>query len=335
VSTVSQQHIRELPIVVLLPHNRCNCRCVMCDIWKIGQVREITEKDLEPHLCDMRTLKVKWVVLSGGEPLLHSGLPALCSLLRRDGIRVTLLTAGLNLEQHARTVTPLLDDFIVSIDGPPDIHDAIRGVPGAYLRLARGIQAVRRVRPDTPVNGRCTVQKRNVQELYNTVGSAHALGLNSLSFLAADLTSSAFNRPDGWSSERQNGIALTADEVVRLDREIERVIASCARDFESGFITEAPAKLRRIGLHFRAHLGMVPMSPPRCNAPWVSTVIEADGTVKPCFFHPPIGNIHDLPLHDILNGEAALKFRQHLDVSTDPTCRNCVCSLFIPQSGEA
>jgi Fe-coproporphyrin III synthase len=283
----------------------------------------------------MRTLKVKWVVLSGGEPLLHSGLAALCHLLRRDGIRVTLLTAGLNLEPHAATVAPLLDDLIISIDGPPDIHDAIRGVPGAYRHLARGIQAVRRVRPDMRVNGRCTVQKRNVQELYNTVGSAHALELNSLSFLAADLTSSAFNRPDGWSSERQKGIALTADEVVQLDREIEWVIAACAPDFESGFIAEVPEKLRRIASHFRAHLGMAPPSPPRCNAPWVSTVIEADGTVKPCFFHPPLGNIHDLPLREILNGEAALKFRQHLDVSTDPTCRNCVCSLFVPQSGEA
>ena len=334
-STGLQQHIRELPIVVLLAHNRCNCRCVMCDIWKIRQVREITEKDLEPHLCDMRTLKVKWVVLSGGEPLLHSGLPALCRLLRRDGIRVTLLTAGLNLEQHATTIAPLLDDLIISIDGPPDIHDAIRGVPGAYGRLARGIKAVRSVRPDLPVNGRCTVQKRNVQQLYSTVGSAHALGFTSLSFLAADLTSTAFNRPDGWSTEKRSEIAPTADEVVLLEREIERVIDECRKDFEIGFIVERPEKLRRIGLHFRAHLGMAPSSPPRCNAPWVSTVIEADGTVKPCFFHPPIGNIHDLPLRDILNSEAALKFRKDLDVSTDSTCRDCVCSLFVPQTGEA
>ncbi|MEO5998836.1 MAG: SPASM domain-containing protein [Chitinophagaceae bacterium] len=28
----------------------------------------------------------------------------------------------------------------------------------------------------------------------------------------------------------------------------------------------------------------------KCNAPWVSTVIEADGTVTPCFFHEAIRN---------------------------------------------
>jgi MoaA/NifB/PqqE/SkfB family radical SAM enzyme len=282
----------------------------------------------------MRTLKVKWVVISGGEPLLHSGLPALCRLLRHDGIRVTLLTAGLNLEQHA-TIATVLDDLIVSIDGPPDVHDEIRGVPGAYRKLARGIDAVRRVRPDMPVNGRYTVQKRNCRQLRNAVGSAHTLGLNSLSFLAADLTSTAFNRPEGWSAERGSGIALTADEIVLLDREIEKVIQECAPDLERGFIVERPEKLRRIARHFRAYLGMVSACPPRCNAPWVSTVIEADGSVKPCFFHAAIGNIHDLPLIDILNSEVALGFRQHLDVSTNPTCRNCVCPLFLPHPVEA
>src|SRR5580658_8413997 len=31
--------IRELPVLVILPHSRCNCRCVMCDIWQIRQIR--------------------------------------------------------------------------------------------------------------------------------------------------------------------------------------------------------------------------------------------------------------------------------------------------------
>ena len=58
--------IRELPILVMLPHSRCNCRCVMCDIWRIRQVREITVADLEPHMASLRSLKVRWVVFSGG-----------------------------------------------------------------------------------------------------------------------------------------------------------------------------------------------------------------------------------------------------------------------------
>jgi radical SAM protein with 4Fe4S-binding SPASM domain len=64
-----------------------------------------------------------------------------------------------------------------------------------------------------------------------------------------------------------------------------------------------------------------------CNAPWVSTVIEADGEVRPCFFHKPLGNIHDQPLEAILNAPASIAFRRQLEVETDPTCRACVCTL--------
>jgi radical SAM protein with 4Fe4S-binding SPASM domain len=70
---------------------------------------------------------------------------------------------------------------------------------------------------------------------------------------------------------------------------------------------------------------------PRCNAPWVSAVVESDGAIRPCFFHKAIGNIHEGSLLDVLNGDEALRFRRELDVSTNPTCRNCVCSLFLSQ----
>ena len=90
-----EHHIESLPILVLFPHNRCNCRCVMCDIWKIRRTREITEQDLEPHIASLRALKVKWIVFSGGEPLMHSNLPSLCRVCKEEGLRLTLLTAGL------------------------------------------------------------------------------------------------------------------------------------------------------------------------------------------------------------------------------------------------
>jgi len=332
VNEISEHRIRELPVLVLLPHNRCNCRCVMCDIWKIRQVREITNEDLTPHLESLRALKVKWIVLSGGEPLMHSDFTTLCRLLRMEGMRLTLLTSGLSIEKHAAAVADLFDDVIVSIDGPPNVHDRIRGVTGAYKQLQRGVAAVRGFRPDMPIHGRSTVQKENRQSLRDTVRACQALPLASVSFLAADLTSTAFNRAEGWSPERQAETALTLKEVDDLDQEMEALISEDRQDIESGFIVEKPGKLRDIVRHFRYHLGQEPSRSPRCNAPWVSAVIESDGTVKPCFFHNAVGNIHDGPLIDILNGNEALKFREQLDVTTNPICRTCVCSLFLTQS---
>ena len=321
--------IHDLPILILFPHNRCNCRCLMCDIWKIRQVREITAEDLKPHLDSLQELKVRWIVFSGGEPLMHSDLRSLARLCREEGIRLTLLTAGLLLERHAEIVTQWMDDIIISIDGPPEIHDAIRSVPGAFSRLSAGIREIRRLRPQMPVHGRCTVQKSNFRYLRDTVSVAHTMGLNSISFLSADTTSEAFNRPLGWARERQACVALDDSEVEGLDLEVRGLIRDCRREIESGYISETPEKLRRIVLHFRAALGQAEPVAPRCNAPWVSAVVEADGTVRPCFFHRPIGNIHEASLREVLNGEPAVTFRRKLDVARNPVCQKCVCSLYL------
>jgi len=321
--------ITSLPILVIFPHNRCNCRCVMCDIWRIRQVREITPRDLEPHLTSLRELNVKWIVFSGGEPLMHSDISSLSHVCRAEGVRVTLLTAGLTLEKRADIVAASIDDLIVSIDGPPDIHDEIRGVPGAYRRLQRGIEALRQLRAEMPIHGRCTIQKGNFGELRNTVHAARALNLNSISFLAVDTTSNAFNRPGGWSPGHQATVALNTTEVAVLESEIEALISEYENEIESGFVVENAEKLRRVPLRFRSRLGQVPAMAPRCNAPWVSAVVESDGTVRPCFFHRPIGNIHEHPLADVVNSDEALNFRRNLDISRDPVCRNCVCSLFV------
>lgn len=335
-SAVAEAHadpnrIYTLPVVVLFPHNRCNCRCVMCDIWRIRERREISAADLAPHIESFRALGVRWVVFSGGEPQMHSDLAALSRMLRGEGIRVTLLTAGLLLEPHAASVAETIDDVIVSLDGPRQVHDRIRRVPNAFDRLARGVEALRKLRPEIKVSGRSTVQRSNHLRLRETVRAAREIGLDSISFLAADVTSQAFNRPQGWAAETQDTVALNAEETRELEREIEALIRERGEDIALGYIAESAEKLWRIVLHFRARLGELPPVAPRCNAPWVSTVIEADGTVRPCFFHPPLGNIHDQPLLGVLNGPAALDFRRGLEVSSNPICQRCVCSLYIPK----
>src|SRR5580704_10264886 len=328
---LSAHQIRAMPVVVISPHNQCNCRCVMCDIWRIREPREITPTDLQRQLASLRKMGVRWIVFTGGEPQMNGELSSLARMIRAEGIRVTMLTAGLLLESHAESIAATIDDVIVSLDGPPAVHDHIRRVPHAFERITAGVAALRKVRPDMQVRARCTIQKANHLSLRRTVQSAKEIGLNSISFLAADLTSKAFNRPLGWTPEHQDRVALNADELEDLDAEIERLISEHSVDLESGFVVEPASKLRRIVHHFRAHLGQAQNIAPVCNAPWVSAVIEASGEVRPCFFHPSLGNIHNQSLHEIMNSPEALKFRANLDVATNPICRRCVCSLYIPR----
>jgi len=313
--------LARLPVLVLEPHSRCNCRCVMCDIWKTTDAREISAAELQRHLADIERLQVEWVVFSGGEPLMHSDLFALASLIKQRGIRTTILSTGLLLERYSAAIVEHIDDVIVSLDGPPEIHNRIRQTAGAFERLAAGVRAIHERRPDHPISARCTVQALNAACLRATVQTAQAIGLRSISFLAADLSSTAFNRPQLWPQARR--AAVTPDLAV-LEAEIDALIVSET----SGFVLESPEKLRRIAAHFRAHLGLEAFRAPRCNAPWVSAVVEPTGDVRPCFFHPPIGNLAEGTLETVLNGPRALAFRSTLSVADDSTCRQCVCSLY-------
>ena len=326
---LAAHEIRALPVLVIFPHNQCNCRCVMCDIWRIREARQISPEDLEPLLFPLRELGVRWVVFSGGEPQLNAKWYFLAQMLRSIGCRITLLTAGLLLKPQAELVTEHIDDVIVSLDGAPPVHNSIRRIPDAFEQMVDGIRALRQFRPAIPVRARCTVQRSNRHSLHSVLESARAIGLTSISFLAADLTSTAFNRPELWPRDRMERVVLTPQEVDELEAEIEQLISEHRADFKSGFIVETPDKLRRIVHHFRGHLGQIENVAPRCNAPWVSAVIEASGDVRPCFFHPVLGNIREQSLPEIVNGANALRFRSTLNVAQDKTCKRCVCSLYL------
>ena len=322
--------LHSLPILLLDVHRHCNCRCVMCDIWKRprdgSSSAELDPTELERHRISLENLGVREVVLTGGEPLLHTRLEVLCGFLRECGVRITLLTSGLLLAKRA-AVAALADEIIVSLDGPEAVHDRIRGVRQGFALIRDGIAAVRSLRPGIPVHARSTVQRLNGQCLRETVAAAHALGFDSVSFLPADLTSQAFNRELVWPGERQAEVAFTRAELIALEDEIEQLIMDCSEAIATGYIRESAPKLRRIGGRFREHLdGLAPQAP-LCNAPWVSAVLELDGSLRPCFFHPAVATLGEMTLEEALNTPAARHFRQTLDVATDPTCRRCVCSL--------
>jgi MoaA/NifB/PqqE/SkfB family radical SAM enzyme len=313
--------LETLPVIVIYPYTRCNCRCAMCDIWKRTETAAISDETYQGYLRDFDALRVQWAVFSGGEPLMHPRLHHLCRMTAERGIRTTILTSGLLLERHAAWIADTVNDVIVSLDGPAEVHDRIRGVPGAFAALARGVRALRQCRPGYAVSARCTVSRANHDALRRTAIAAKSLGLDSVSFLAADLTSSAFDHAAGWDP---TGIGLPLDEVCVLAEEIEALVNHW---HGTDFIRESPEKLRRIVNHFRASLALEEPVAPVCNAPWVSAVIETDGTVRPCFFHPPVGRTGTAGLIPVLNGAAAVDFRSRLEVPQNDICRRCVCSL--------
>ena len=322
--------IKELPLLILMPHSRCNCRCVMCDIWKDNASRhELSLEQIASWRSTFREFRVRRVMLTGGEPLMHGNVERLIELLHACGLHVTLLSTGLLLSKHASAIVDWCADVVVSLDGSPSVHDAIRRVPGGFERLADGVRQVHTLDPSFPVLGRCTIQQGNFRDWIHIVDAARAMGLKSISFQAADVTTTAFNHPHGWEPSRAQGVAVPRTELDELTETIEKVIRTRAADIQSGFVEESPEKLRRIGDHYAALCGVSDPVAPRCNVPWVSAVVEADGQVRPCFFHRVVGNIHDAPLAEILNADAMVRFRKTLRIEEDPICRRCVCALHL------
>src|SRR3954470_14008803 len=103
--TLQTHKITALPVVILMPHSACNCRCVMCDIWKGNKnAKQLTEHDIELLLISLKELDTKRVVMSGGEPLLNKNFFKLCEILKQKDIKISLLSTGLTLDRHAENI---------------------------------------------------------------------------------------------------------------------------------------------------------------------------------------------------------------------------------------
>ena len=331
--TLSTNKITALPVLILMPHSACNCRCVMCDIWKGNhQLKQLTENDLLPLLSSLKKFSTKQVLLSGGEALLHPRFFELCRVLKRLPVHITLHSTGLLLKKHAAQLLGSVDDLIISLDGDEETHDAIRKIPGAYRKLREGMQELKLRDPSYRITGRTVIHKLNFRVWPDIIRAAKELGLDQVSFLPADVSSQAFNRELPWNMERQAEVGLSVEELPELKAVIDKLIQDFAGEFKDRFIAESPAKLTSIYTYYSALHGRCSFPYKKCNAPWVSAVIEPDGSVRPCFFHESVGNIRTGSLPEILNGDKALNFRKHLNMETNEICKRCVCYLNLPAS---
>jgi MoaA/NifB/PqqE/SkfB family radical SAM enzyme len=312
-----------LPLLIFYPTSRCNSRCVSCDWWKASGDGDLTIPEIADLVDELPSLGTEIVLFSGGEPLLRPEGLDLARLFLASGIRLHLHTSGVLLERCAPDVARAFSRVIVSLDSTTEAgYHAVRGVM-ALNTVERGVARLRQLAPSVPMTARSTLHRMNFRELPRLIEHAHAMALDGISFLPADVSSKAFGRehqPDPSS------LALGRAQVAEFAEIVEEVISRHADDFQSGFVAESPEKLRRLPRYYAALAGLGAFPPARCNAPYMSVVVEANGSVRPCFFHQPVGNLRDLPLSTIVE-RSLPAFRGSLDMERDPVCTRCVCSM--------
>lgn len=322
----SRTHV--LPLVVFAPTARCNSRCVSCSWWRADGAGDLTLEEIRPLASELRLFGTRVVAFTGGEPLLRPDWADVADAFLRQGMSLDLLTSGLSLERFAPAVAERFREVTVSLDGhTPELYQAIRGVNGLHA-IARGVAALRKLAPGVTVRARSTLHRHNFRFMNEIVGRAFDIGFDQISFLAADVTSDAFNHRPEFRETASIGPALLldADQVAEFAGVVESTIDARRSDIDAGRVVPGVGGLRRLVAYYRAHHGLGPFPAVECQAPWTSVMIEADGAVRPCFFHPAIGNLRRRPLADLLLS-AMPDFRKTLDVATNSTCQRCVCTL--------
>ena len=154
---------------------QCNCRCQFCDIWQLEAPGSADAAEVMTNLDAAARLGIKFVDLTGGEPLLHPDLPEMLAHARKNGLRTTVTTNGVRYPERARELAGKIDFLHFSVDAATaEAHDTLRGRQ-TFDRVMTGLDVARALgeKPDILF----TATPENLHHLPLLAEWAHRLGL--------------------------------------------------------------------------------------------------------------------------------------------------------------
>jgi MoaA/NifB/PqqE/SkfB family radical SAM enzyme len=325
---------------------RCNLNCAMCWVAQSRRLEgdrylrageELTLAELQAVVDNLSWWRPRLGV-TGGEPFLRPDLLDFLAYAKARGFRLGVNTNGSFLGRDAQALVEIgVDSLMVSVDGPPSLHDGQRRSPGSFRALQEGLAALaeakRRRGARTPyVKVTCTITATNVASLAELPPLLADFGLDELTFqhlwftdrATADAQRALFRELFGQDTTYLQGFVV--DDLPPLDVDLlraqRRTILSSAGPFPLNFYPPLDEEAME---RFYAD----PRSPLRrpCFSRWLRVDILPDGTVSPCL-GLGAGNVRDRPLSALWNGEVLRRFRAELAArETFPGCSRC-CGLF-------
>jgi MoaA/NifB/PqqE/SkfB family radical SAM enzyme len=132
-------------ILQIHPTLRCNLQCVHCYSSSGPWIRDHLALDLVvAAVTDAIRIGCGALSVSGGEPFLYPGLKDVLAVAHCGGMKTSVTSNGYFLgEKHLGPLREHLDALAVSVDGPPQIHNALRGSPKAFDHLTAGLEHLR------------------------------------------------------------------------------------------------------------------------------------------------------------------------------------------------
>lgn len=136
---------QRVPLVLMLElTHACNLKCAGCGRILEYAATRADSLSRERALAAIVEARTPVVSISGGEPLLHPEVPAVVADALAEGKVAYLCTNALLLEKRLREFSPHRRLYLnVHLDGPPEFHDSLTGLPGTGERALAAIAAAK------------------------------------------------------------------------------------------------------------------------------------------------------------------------------------------------
>ncbi len=281
----------------------CNLKCQHCGS-RAGRPRpnELSTEECIEVVRQLARLGTREISLIGGEAYLRRDWTEIVRAIRSHGMYCAMQTGARNLtaERIQEAAEAGLQGIGVSIDGLPELHDELRGVPGSYemaiQALALAKAAGLKISVNTQIGARSMEQLPAIMDRIIEAGATH---------WQLQLTVAMGNAVDNDALLLQPYQILDLMPLLaRLHHEGGRRGLLMVVGNNIGYFGPYEHLWRSLSQDYSHWTG--------CSAGQTVIGLESDGTVKGCPSLATVGyaggNIRDLSLEDIWNTSEALHF---------------------------
>jgi radical SAM protein with 4Fe4S-binding SPASM domain len=328
--------------------NLCNLRCEMCGQWgPAGNVFRQEKAALQEQmgLAELRTVvdqvaafRPGMIYIWGGEPFLHPDFLDFIAHVCRKGLYCLINTNGTRILETAQELVSIGPQYLrVSLDGPPEIHDRIRGQAGTFDKALAGIKAVDRLKREKGrlfpiIEVDCTISKSNYHCLEALLPALEGSGVHRVAYShlvyvpqeAGESYQRLFRHLFDCEAESWRGFV---QDTALIDTDLLGQKVAQLQEQENGIPVTFDPPMRSpadVTLHYRDAATLYRNR--YCCAPWLWVEIHANGDVAFCDDFPDyvLGNVCQSPFLAVWNGERARRFRRELLAHRRfPVCVHC------------
>ncbi len=332
---------------------RCNLRCTMCGQWgESGSFKgleskvlkdELSIEDVKMLLYDLKGFRPN-ITLFGGEPMLYPHWIEVVRLSKKLGMRCNMVSNCVLLKRYAEEILDAgLDEIILSLDGPQDIHESMRGVDGTFGRVMEGVGLLNRKKRERNlkkpmININCTIYEANYERLEEVVGVAEGIGADAVTFhhflfLSKDMCDrhNGFFEPkfgnrcgDWYGFVRKELPSIDTERLIEIFEKIRNKKSDVDVSFYPNF-TDDEIRRYYTGWEFESS-----SYPNRCLSLWMAAYIFPDGSVRPYHsmeFVP--GNIKEEAFTHIWNNKRYREYRRTVKaIKRFPVCSKGCTELY-------